>query len=215
MGIPIDRLVRIVMTGPNDGRGTWVHRRLAMHLAQWCNARFAVLVVGWVEELLTQGRVELRPATAPTLQPYTRRVMRLPEVRQGVPQGHWSVFTEAADLLVWAEQIFLPAGLDVEQYDLLDGSVGKRWSQYRNEKEWAGTRIEYPHPFPDVRGTRMAWAYPMDELAYFRQWLHGEYIPVFLPDYLQRKYGPQRLLQAAPALRRLGLRLPSALLGNN
>lgn len=202
LGIPRDRLVRTEMTGPNDARGIWVHRRLAMNLAQWCSPRFAVLVVGWVEELLMRARVDLRstiPPTVPALEPYTRRVMRMPEVRRGVPRGHWSVFTEAADLLIWAEQVFLPAGLEMQQYDLLDGSVGTRWAQYREEKEWAGTRIGYPHPFPDVRGTRQAWAYPMSELAYFRQWLHEVYIPVYLPDYLQRKYGPARLLQAAPA----------------
>ena len=173
LGIPRDRLVRTVMTGPNDTRGTWVHRRLAMHLAQWCSPRFAVLVAGWIEELLTQGRVELRPAPAPTLQPYTRRVMLLPEVRQGVPRGHWSVFTEAADLLIWAEQIFLPAGLEMQQYDLLDGSVSKRWAQFREGQEWTGVRVGYPHPFPDVRGTREAWAYPMQELACFRQSLRN------------------------------------------
>jgi hypothetical protein len=103
----------------------------------------------------------------------------------------------------------------MQQYDLLDGSVGKRWVAYREGQEWAGTRVTDPHPFPDVRGTREAWAYPMQELAYFRQWLHDEYIPIYLPDYLQRKYGETRLLQAAPVLRRLGLHLPIGRIGRN
>jgi KilA-N domain len=59
LGIPRDLLIQQNMTGPNHLRGTWVHQRIAIHLAQWCNPRFAVMVTGWVEELLTKGRVEL------------------------------------------------------------------------------------------------------------------------------------------------------------
>jgi hypothetical protein len=121
------------------------------------------------------------------------------------------VFVEAADLLIWAELVFVPAGLEMQQYDLLDGSVGKRWKQFREGKSWAGDLITYSHAFPpgDPRGVREAAAYLMSELPYFREWLHTEYVPVWFPDYLQRKYGAPRFLQAAPALERLGLQLPA------
>jgi hypothetical protein len=33
---------------------------VAIHLAQWCSARFAVMVSGWVEELLTTGSMSLQ-----------------------------------------------------------------------------------------------------------------------------------------------------------
>jgi hypothetical protein len=143
--------------------------------------------------------------------------MLLPSVRGQVPRGHWCVFVEAADLLIWAELIFVPAGLEMQQYDLLDGSVGKRYSQHREGKPWAGRRITYTHTFPpgDPRGEREAAAYPMAELPYFREWLHAEYVPCWFPDYLQRKYGPARLIQAAPALQRLGLTLPVPLVCEN
>lgn len=61
-GIPADRLVRINAAGPNDLRGTWVHPEVAIHLAQWCSSKFAVMVSRWVRELLTAGRVEIGPA---------------------------------------------------------------------------------------------------------------------------------------------------------
>jgi hypothetical protein len=64
MGIPIDQLIQSIVTGPNEQRGTWVHRRVAIDLARWCSPQFAVLVNGWIEELLTTGRVELTPAPA-------------------------------------------------------------------------------------------------------------------------------------------------------
>jgi hypothetical protein len=61
LGIPRDVLVQTQMNGPNEVRGTWVHPRIAMNLAQWCSPLCAVKVSGWIEELLTTGHVDLRP----------------------------------------------------------------------------------------------------------------------------------------------------------
>jgi KilA-N domain len=41
---------------PLNGGGTWIHPKLAVHLAQWCNTEFALLVSDWIEEWLTTGR---------------------------------------------------------------------------------------------------------------------------------------------------------------
>jgi hypothetical protein len=56
IGIPISKLVQVQKGGNRLQQGTWVHRR------------FAGLVAGWAEELFTQGRVDLRPAS-PRRQP--------------------------------------------------------------------------------------------------------------------------------------------------
>jgi hypothetical protein len=50
VGIPTDLLVQTIASGPNDGRGTWVHPKVAIHLGMWCSATFAVQVVTWVEQ---------------------------------------------------------------------------------------------------------------------------------------------------------------------
>lgn len=42
--------------------GTWIHPRVVIHFAQWVSPEFAVLVTGWVFDLLTTGKVELKPA---------------------------------------------------------------------------------------------------------------------------------------------------------
>lgn len=146
----------------------------------------------------------------PTLRPYSTRVMQMPAIRRNVPAGYWCIFTEAADLLIWAEQLFIPAGLAMDEYHLLDGSVGAFWPRFREGKPWAGVRVQYVHQFPDGdrRGARPAWAYPMSELQYFREWLHTTYIVGEFPGYLERKYGGPKMLKAAPALRRLGLNIP-------
>jgi hypothetical protein len=42
-----------------DNSGTWVHRKVALRLAQWLSPDFAIQVDDWVEELLTTGTVSL------------------------------------------------------------------------------------------------------------------------------------------------------------
>lgn len=51
-GIPADLLAQTVLTGPNAGRGTWVHPRLAVDLARWISPEFAVWMDGWILEEL-------------------------------------------------------------------------------------------------------------------------------------------------------------------
>ena len=54
-----DLIIRDIKTGKNERRGTFVHRRLALIIAQWISADFAVQVAAWTEELLLFGKVEL------------------------------------------------------------------------------------------------------------------------------------------------------------
>lgn len=59
--------VQLVETRRGNGGGTWVHPQIAIDLARWISADFAVQMSLWVRELLTEGRVELPTAnTAPT-----------------------------------------------------------------------------------------------------------------------------------------------------
>lgn len=51
-GIPADLLAQTMVTGPNAGRGTWVHPRLAVDLARWISPEFAVWMDGWILEEL-------------------------------------------------------------------------------------------------------------------------------------------------------------------
>lgn len=55
VGIPTDRLIVSITTGPNAGRGTWVHPQIGYHLAQWCSPAFAVKVTEWILEIATKG----------------------------------------------------------------------------------------------------------------------------------------------------------------
>jgi hypothetical protein len=63
MGIPIDDLVQSKPGNPDFGGGTWVHARVATHLAHWLSPRFAVQVSGWLEDLMTNGVVTVQTLT--------------------------------------------------------------------------------------------------------------------------------------------------------
>jgi len=42
-----------------DDQSTWVHPRVAIHIAQWISPKFAVNVTGWIHKLLSTGSVKL------------------------------------------------------------------------------------------------------------------------------------------------------------
>ena len=51
IGIPRDLIIKDIKTGKNESRGTFVHRRLALIIAQWISADFAVQVAAWIENV--------------------------------------------------------------------------------------------------------------------------------------------------------------------
>ena len=48
-------LLTVKRGSPSNGGGSWIHPKLAVHLAQWCSPDFALLVSDWIEEWLTAG----------------------------------------------------------------------------------------------------------------------------------------------------------------
>ena len=57
IGIPILELIKGDVGGNHSG--TFVHRLVAVHLAQWLSPSFAVQVSIWVNELMITGKVEI------------------------------------------------------------------------------------------------------------------------------------------------------------
>jgi hypothetical protein len=50
IGYPISKLVQVQKGGNRLQQGTWVHRLVAVYLAQRCSPLLAVRVAGWIEE---------------------------------------------------------------------------------------------------------------------------------------------------------------------
>jgi hypothetical protein len=123
-----------------------------------------------------------------TIQPHTDvYIKRIEHMRDHqISDDLWMIFREAAELLLLLEKDWR---VPINEYDILDGSIGRRWSQYREGETWAGSAGTYNHQFRDQRGLRPCTAYKYDELPYFKQWLRRVYVPTLLPIYLEDKYG--------------------------
>lgn len=194
--------------------GTWIHQRAAIHLAQWCSPAFAARVTGWVEELLTKGVVTLYPprlerAWSSRLDDLVVTFRR--EMKRRHP-GCWSVATEMmTDLLLIEDELFRH-GYPLAVSDLPDGSVGKRWSDYRRGKPWAlAVANDVPMTTPHLKsdGERMVvypCAYQRPENDHFEDWFDSCYAPEHLPGYLERK-----TKRDAPRWLQAGLTPPSLL----
>ena len=57
VNISTDLLIQVLDTGPNECRGTWAHRRVAINCAQWISAKYAAIVTEIVEEYHEKGIV--------------------------------------------------------------------------------------------------------------------------------------------------------------
>lgn len=115
---------------------------------------------------------------------YTERVESMFDDANKIPDGYWCVLHESANLLIWVES---KLKLPVNKADLLDGSIGAHWSNYRKGKDWAGDRLKFDYKFPDGRWCH-PWCYRMRELEYFRYFIEDTYKPVLMPRYLDTKY---------------------------
>ena len=59
IGIPITELIHTTQGGIPEYQGTYVHRKVGLHLAQWIDPYFAIQVTTCFEELLLFGKVEI------------------------------------------------------------------------------------------------------------------------------------------------------------
>jgi prophage antirepressor-like protein len=139
----------------------------------------------WVcQEVLPQIRKTGKYEPQPTLNIYARRVQIAS--KWDIPKGHWCVFHEISLLANKVGETY-----QVGEYDLIDGSVGKCWSNYRKAFDWIQPTIMFPIFFGDSRDAARieVHGYQNIELPHFRDWLENVYTLERLPKYLTGKYG--------------------------
>ena len=161
-------LIQSVTGGIPEQQGSWVHPRVAIHLAQWLSPRFAVQVTEWVHDWISNSAKQ----AARTLPFHLRRYVAN---HANVPEGHFSVLTEMVFNLI--------APLDIAGYELPetlwpDISEGVLWARYLREVCGLDTDTfpTYWHVFEDGRPPVRAKAYPNELLALFR----GHFATVWL-----------------------------------
>lgn len=185
-GIPADLLVQTINTGPNEYRGTWVHPDVAIHLAQWCSPKFAVQVNKFIREWM-QGENPLQKA----LNQWQFYIDRASLLNNSVPQNYFSVFKEAAPLMV----TLIQSGVLIDDKTVPDISIGSHWAKYWKNQELVldhGEPIDYQHFYPESypqsgSNPQSVKAYPLSALSAFRIWLDDIYLPEKFPKYMVSK----------------------------
>lgn len=187
-GIPVSGLVQSMRGGDPWRQGTWVHPQVAIHLAQWLSAKFAVLVSRWVYEWLSRG-------SQPVTMPYHLR--RYVTNQKNVPRGHFSVLNELAISLIGPLEA---QGYTLPEYMWPDISEGKMFAKWLRDEHGVDTTkvATYVHEFEDGRAARPAKAYPNEWLAEFRFHFENVWLPERATMYFQER--DQKALQYLPAL---------------
>jgi hypothetical protein len=176
MGIPIDQLVYTVVTGPNEGRGTWVHPDVAINLGQWCSPKFAVAVAKWVREWLTN---KLSPAALPY------HIQRYLANRKEIPTTHFSMLNEMIFALIAPLE---DAGYTIPDSMVPDISAGRMFCKWLREAKGIDTDElpTYRHVYGDGRIV-FPKLYPNSVLADFRRYFHGIWFPQKAKEYFEER----------------------------
>jgi hypothetical protein len=173
---------------------TWVHPKVAIHLAQWLSAEFAVQVSEWVYDWMNG-----KGTPAPKSLPYHIERHMLNAAK--IPAGYFSVLQEMTMILV--------APMDHHGYELPEGmmpdiSMAKMLCATLREQFGVDTKAlpVYMHTFPDGRSVQ-ANLYPDTYLAEFRKLMQQEWLP-----QRSSKYFGDRDPKALPVLDKVIMALP-------
>jgi hypothetical protein len=176
---PISSLIRIVK-GKGKQQGTWAHPEIAIDFAQWCSVPFRI----WANRVLRGTISQVAPEPKKAIAYYSDRCA---DIRKNLvkPRGQWCVIEKCNHLLLEVEK----AGYPIDRMDLLDGSVGKRYAQYRREIGLTEPTQSAHYQLPHCPHPVSVACYPSSELGIFSDWLETIYEEQHLNKYLQGKYG--------------------------
>ena len=175
-GIPVAGLIQTVMGGNEKYKqGTWVHPKVAIHLAQWLSSDFAVQVTEWVFEWMSGNISGKMPSH---LRRYVANMHK-------IPNGYFSMLNESVYSLI--------APLEQEGYSMPaklmpDISYGRMFSDFLRSRGINPQHFpEYTHEFTDgKRPPVQARLYPNKYLGEFRDYLSNVWIPKKSASYFQR-----------------------------
>lgn len=176
-GIPASALTQSIRGGDPRLQGTWVHPQVAIHLAQWCSAEFAVKVSQWVYDWMSG-----KGAPAKAELPYHLR--RYVANQGNLPIGYFSILTEMTQALI--------APLEMQGYtlperlvpDISNGLMFCSWLRKRGIDTDALPK--YWHIYEDGRRVQ-AKAYPESLLADWRKHFREEWLPLRATEYFRQK----------------------------
>lgn len=179
---------RLIEQAPDsDGRlSTWVHPQIALHLAQWLSADFAVQVTEWIQEWMSGGP-RPRPAQRGQIPYHLERHMA--NVGK-VPLTHFSILQEMTMTLIAPLEAL---GYSLPPEMVPDISQGRMFCKFAREQLGLDTDAlpTYTHSFPDGREVQ-AKLYPVIHLGHFRKFISETWMPERAEGYF-RERDPQAL----------------------
>ena len=166
IGITTSELVQVIKGGEPHLQGTWVHPQVAIHLAQWLSAKFAVQVSKWVYDWMS-GKAK------PAKLPYhlERHMMNLHKI----PVGYFSVLQEMTNAMIAPMEA---RGYTLPDHLVPDISHGRMLCKHLRDHLGADTDMlpTYKHEFQDGRVVD-AKLYPVEHLGTFRKLLDEHWLP--------------------------------------
>lgn len=175
LGIPRSEIIQSVKGG-NGPQGTWVHPQVAINLAQWLSAKFAVQVSKWIFDWMS-GK------GSPAQIPYhiRRHMLNLNQI----PAGHFSVLQEMTFILIGPLDSH---GYEMPQKMVPDISMGRFLCKHLRDELGVNTDSlpVYIHRFPDGR-TVEAKIYPDAYLAEFRRIILEKWLPTKAAAYFKER----------------------------
>jgi hypothetical protein len=196
MGIPISALIQQIRGGKPELQGTWVHPQVAINLAQWSSAKFAVLVSKWVFEWMS-GNI-------PNAKKFPYHIQRYLINRIEIPPTHFSIFNEIVfNLIAPMEDL----GYELPDKLVPDISQGRMFAKWiREDKGLEPNNFPtYTHAYPDGRIIPGVKLYPNFLLGDFRDHFHN----VWLKERASKYFG-ERDRNALPYLHEMIKTLPAS-----
>lgn len=203
-GIPVNELFQSVAGAKG---GTWVHPQLAIRLAMWLSADFAVQVTEWVYDWMA-GAAKGAKVSHAYIQRFSANVAR-------VPAGYFSVMSMVyQDLygpLEHAGKILAERAADGKAIcpDISVGRVFADWLR-KHHPHRANDFVTYTHLYLDGREIPDVRAYPNDMWPLYREFWETEWLPRCSPTYLKSRDPaaaallPDILPAAAPKPKQIG-----------
>lgn len=157
---------------------TWVHPKVAIHLAQWLSAEFAVQVSEWVYEWMN-GDQQPREAKLPYH--LRRHMLNLGKV----PNTHFSILQEMTNTLIAPLEV---RGYTMPEKLMPDISQGKMFCKFLRDELGIDTNSlpTYTHEFEN-RPSVEAKLYPIEYLVAFRNYINETWMPQRAAGYFQER----------------------------
>lgn len=165
------------LTSPEGVTSTWVHPKVAIHLAQWLSAEFAVQVSEWVYDWMNGEQ----PREAQLPYHLRRHMLNLGKV----PNTHFSILQEMTNTLIAPLEV---RGYTMPEKLMPDISQGRMFCKFLRDELGIDTDSlpTYIHEFEN-RPAVEAKLYPIEVLVAFRNYINDVWMTQRAAGYFKEK----------------------------